>query len=300
MSFGRSLLHFFAPAVLFTLLACGSNSTLETSQVPEASAGGAEAAAAPPPATDAAGTTETSTDALTPDDAASTTEGPEASSGPPVAEAGSAAADDAAPESGDMQEESGTSSQTYSCTLVIGILATQQWWDAGFPKLVNASKWELIWVHSGFVQLWADPNDPVWKTAITSPCAQNSTTPDRILFVALNFDYNMLSQWLPPLTATVKNLQAKYPSVKRIEVGTFVRAPGDMACPQAPAPRSTITPAEDDAIAMVAQANPNLVFVAPKFEASSCSEFTSNPPHPTAAGAKAWAEMIAQHYGLGQ
>jgi hypothetical protein len=196
---------------------------------------------------------------------------------------------------------SGGSSGAYTCTLVIGILATQQWWNAGFTKLVNGAKWELIWVHSGFVELWANPNDPIWQSPVTMPtCAQNAKTPDRILFVALNFNFMTLAEWLPPLTAAAKNLQMKYPSAKRIELGTFVRAPGNMPCPQAPPPRSTISPAEDEAIAMVAQTNPSLFAVMPKFEAKSCNEFIGNPPHPTPAGAAAWAQMIAQHYGLGQ
>src|SRR5579859_5326006 len=120
----------------------------------------------------------------------------------------------------------------YTCTLVFGILATQQFWG-DFEKLVNPAKWELIWVHSGFVELWANPNDPIWQTAITTPCAQNSKTPDRIIFVALNFNFMTLAEWLPPLTAAAKNLQTKYPSARRIELGTFVRAPNNMPCPQA-------------------------------------------------------------------
>ena len=88
--------------------------------------------------------------------------------------------------------------------------------------------------------------------------------------------------------------------MKRIELGTFVRAPGNMPCPQAPAKRSTIAPAEDQAIAMVAAANPDLVRVHPKFEAKTCGEFSGNPPHPSAAGGAAWAKMYAEHYGLGK
>jgi hypothetical protein len=179
---------------------------------------------------------------------------------------------------------------------MIGILATEEWYDAGFETMVDNSKWELIYVHSGFVELWANPQDPVWSTATMSPCAQNPTKPDRVIFVALNFDFTTLAEWLPPVTASVKNLIAKYPSAKRIELMSFIRAPGDNACSQAPAKRSTITPAQDDAMAMVAAANPGLVFVAPKFEAKTCGEFSSNPPHPSPTGATAWAKMMADAY----
>jgi hypothetical protein len=184
----------------------------------------------------------------------------------------------------------------YTCTLMIGILATEEWYDAGFETMVDNSRWELIYVHSGFIELWANPQDPVWSTATMSPCAQNATKPDRVIFVALNFDFTTLAEWLPPVTAAVKNLEAKYPSAKRIELMSFIRAPGDAPCPQAPAKRSTITPAQDDAMAMVAAANPGLVVVAPQFEAKTCNEFSSNPPHPSPTGMTAWAKMMADYY----
>jgi hypothetical protein len=190
----------------------------------------------------------------------------------------------------------GSSSADYTCTLMMGILATEEWYDFGFESIVDNAKWELEYVHSGFVELWADPKDPVWSTKASSLCAQNADKPDRIVFLALNFDFNTLDQWLPPVTAVVKNLRDKYPSARRIELMSFIRAPGNMACSQAPAKRSTITPAQDQALAMVAAANPGLVVVAPKFEAKSCSEFSSNPPHPSPAGVSAWVKLMGNYY----
>jgi hypothetical protein len=204
---------------------------------------------------------------------------------------------DAAPPADAPPAAPGGDGETYSCTLIFGINATAEWYDQGFEKLVDNAKWELVRVHSGFIELWANPSDAVWKTAISSPCAQDPTKPDRILFVALNFDFTTLDQWLPPLTATVKNLRAKYPSARRIELATFVRAPGNKACAQGPAKRSTIAPAEDQAIDMVVATDPSVLRVAPKFEAKTCAEFSGNPPHPTAAGGMAWAKQFADHYG---
>lgn len=200
------------------------------------------------------------------------------------------------PEAGATGDAGEPPTSAFTCTLLIGILATEQWYVAGFETMVDSTRWELMWVHSGFVELWADPTNAVWSTAITSPCAQGSDKPDRVIFVALNFDFNTLAEWTPPVTASVANIQAKYPSAKRIELMSFIRAPGDVACPQAPAPRSTITPAQDQAMAMAAAANPGLVFVAPQFAAASCDQFSSNPPHPTDAGATAWATMMASYY----
>jgi hypothetical protein len=192
--------------------------------------------------------------------------------------------------------DASSASGTYACTLMIGIQATEEWYNFGFETMVDNSKWELIWVHSGFVELWANSNDPVWSTAITSPCAQNPTKPDRVIFLALNFLYTTAAEWNPVVSMAVDNIKAKYPSAKRIELMSFIRAPGNSACSQAPAPRSTITPAQDDAMAISAAANPGLVFVAPKFEAKTCSEFSSNPPHPSPAGVTAWVKMMADYY----
>jgi hypothetical protein len=189
----------------------------------------------------------------------------------------------------------GADTGTYECTAVFGINATAEWYNQGFEKLVDNGKWELIRVHSGFIQLWANPNDGIWNTSIVSPCATNPTKPDRILFVALNFDYSTLAEWLPPLQATAKNLRAKYPSAKRIELMTYVRAPGNKPCAQAPAKRSTIPEAEDQAIEMVVKTDPVLA-VGPKFEAKTCGEFSGNPPHPSAGGGMAWAKQFADHY----
>ncbi len=184
----------------------------------------------------------------------------------------------------------------YACTLMIGIQATEEWYNFGFETMVDNSKWELIWVHSGFVELWANPSDPVWSTAVTSPCALNPGKPDRVIFLALNFLYTTAAEWNPVVTMAVDNIKTKYPSAKRIELMSFIRAPGNNACSQAPAPRSTITPAQDDAMAISAAANPGLVFVAPKFEAKTCAEFSSNPPHPSPAGVTAWVKLMADYY----
>jgi hypothetical protein len=193
-----------------------------------------------------------------------------------------------------------TENASYTCTHIIGINATAEWYNRGFEQLVDNSKWQLVRVHSGFVQLWAQPNAAAWSTGPTSACAQSSKNPDRVLFVGLNFEYDKLEQWVPNLQAVVKNLQARFPGVKRIELGTFVRAPGNKPCPQRAAYRSTITPAQDMANEMVAAENPTLVRVMPKFEAKTCSEFSGNPPHPSTSGGMAWAKMIAEHYGLGK
>jgi hypothetical protein len=185
---------------------------------------------------------------------------------------------------------------SYACTLVIGINATGEWYKQGFEQLVDNARWELMQIHNGFIEKWADPNDAYWATAIDSPCTKDAKAPDRIVFVLSNFDYTTIEEWYPPLLQVLKNLQVKYPSAQNVELTTWVRAPGNLPCPQAPANRSTISAGEDQAIAKATQEFPGRVTAAPKFEAHSCSEYTDNPPHPTTAGGTAWAKMIAAHY----
>jgi hypothetical protein len=185
----------------------------------------------------------------------------------------------------------------YTCTLVIGISATGQWFNAGFEKLVDGNKWEVIAVHSAKVEAWANPADKLWSNNPSSACTMNAKNPDRILFTGLNWIYDKVEQWVPPLTASVKNLQAKYPGVKRIELRTFIRAPMNKPCPGGSDYKSFIKPAQDEAYEIVAKMFPGLVYVAPKLEVKSCADFGGNAPHFTGGGAQTAARTVAAAYG---
>jgi len=185
----------------------------------------------------------------------------------------------------------------FTCTLIIGIQATGQWYGAGFENLVDNAKWEVISVHSAKVEAWANPNDKLWASKPSSPCAMNAGNPDRILFTGLNWVYDKVEQWVPPLTASVKNLQAKYPGVKRIELRTFVRAPMNKPCPGGSDYKSFIKPAQDEANDIVAKMFPGLVYVAPKLEVRTCADFGGRAPHFSGEGAKAVAKIVADAYG---
>jgi hypothetical protein len=192
--------------------------------------------------------------------------------------------------------------QSFTCNLVLGTNQTAEWFNAGFETIVDGSKWELMHAHSAFIELWADPGSKVWSEPIASRCTQNAAAPDRVILLALAGGPNgglsnyPLEKWLPPLTAAVKNIQTHYPSVKRIELMSYVRGPMNGTCPGAPEYRTMVYPSQDQAMAMVAAANPGLVVVAPKWEARSCGDFAGNPPHSNHQGAMAWAKMIGQYY----
>src|SRR4051812_8509097 len=50
----------------------------------------------------------------------------------------------------------------YTCSLVIGIQATADWFNGGFESMVDKDRWELKAVHSGFINYWADPKNDIW------------------------------------------------------------------------------------------------------------------------------------------
>ena len=63
-----------------------------------------------------------------------------------------------------------------------------------------------------------------------SPCAKNANSPDRIVFVGVNWDYTTAAQWLTAYDAVIKTLQAKFPAVTEIDIDTLIRGPNNMDC----------------------------------------------------------------------
>jgi hypothetical protein len=186
----------------------------------------------------------------------------------------------------------------FNCTLVIGIASTSQWFGAGFEKLVDNAKWEVIGIHSGFIQGWADPKGAYWNTGPSSACAMNPKNPDRVIMEALwlHWEDATVEQWVPQLVAVVNNIKAKFPAIKRIELSTFPRAPGDKPCPVSMPFKSWIRPEQDEAEEKVAAMFPDLVVAGPKFKVATCADYGGNPPHFSGSGATATAKMIADYY----
>jgi hypothetical protein len=218
----------------------------------------------------------------------------------PVAPPSDAAEEPPPPADGGTPVGTGPGNGDYSCTLVTGIQATEQWFNAGFEKLVDGTKWELVAVHSGFIQTWADPNGSFWNNAPSSACAMNAKTPDRVIQVALWLHWMDASvdEWVKVLDQVVKNWKAKDPNLKRLEFATFVRAPGDKPCPATMSFKSFVPPNQDMAYEKIAAMYPGLVFVAPKWEVPSCADFGGNPPHFSGTGATNAAKQIATYYNM--
>jgi hypothetical protein len=184
---------------------------------------------------------------------------------------------------------------TFNCTQVMGLLLTSQWYLAGFEGSVDNAKWQIKWAEHSYIDEWAKPASPFWATAVTSPCAQGSTNPDRIIFTALSWAITSLSQWETDVGLDVDNIKTHYPNVKEIVLMTIIRGPGNKSCGNTTVvAENTLIPTwVDQALANVAARNPGLVKVGPKVEAASCADFIGTGPHLTAAGDAAAAKKVA-------
>jgi hypothetical protein len=184
----------------------------------------------------------------------------------------------------------------FTCSLVIGIQATGDWFNGGFEKIVDNDRWQLMAVHSGFIDYWADPKDKIWGSKPSSPCAKNSDNPDRVILTALSLHWEKatVEQWVAHLSAAVKNFKAKYSNLKNLELATFVRSPGDRPCPLGDTFRVYDMVEQDQAYEMTAALFPGLVTVAPKVHVDSCADYAGHPPHlPSGPAARAAMKMGA-------
>jgi hypothetical protein len=193
----------------------------------------------------------------------------------------------------------------FTCNLVIGNSTTQQWFDGGFLTHagIDPMHWELFWVAHHYIDSWSDPNDSGWSTAfdMSHACANDATMPDRVIFiVTYSPPYPPEATYETDTTKIVNNIKAKYAGVKRIEIMTLVRSPGNVetACSSKANNEQSIPPAEDQGISAVA-ANPTfagLVFASPPFYVTGCSDFLTDEPQYTTAGATNIANVYGAYY----
>jgi len=219
-----------------------------------------------------------------------------------AAEAGTAVDADAsfADAPGTVRDDAGASSDAaprtdFVCSWVLGIHTTYEWFSAGFEKVVDDARWQVSGIEMAQFE-WKDPNSPFWASPITSPCATNSKTPDRIVFCGVDTASTTVAQFLPEYVASINNIKTKFPSVKRIDIMTTARGPGNMECIGANRSSSSyIKAAQDQAIAMMVDMFPGFVYATPKWEVMSCSDFTLCP-HITAAANQTLAKTIGDYF----
>jgi len=184
----------------------------------------------------------------------------------------------------------------FTCSWVLGITTTGEWYRAGFETVVDNARWQVTPIEMGHLEKWADPANPIWQSGIQSPCTTNSKTPDRIVYMAVKYEWTTVEQFLPAYIAVINNIKTKYPSVKRVDLMTYARGPGDVECKGANRSNdSWIKPVQDQAAAMAAAMFPGFVFIAPKWEVKSCADF-GLCPHISGAANQLLAKTIGEYF----
>ena len=181
----------------------------------------------------------------------------------------------------------------FSCTELIGLLSTGEWWDGGFSSALGDLKtnWQGRFSHYGYTYEYAKPDSYAWSPTnvggvnsvrLSAPCAQNADAPDRVVYQAWSWELTSEKAWIDSLEAAVKTIRAKRPSARRIDIMTIVRCPANGWCHPDRPPLGPDTDHDakkqdchvpeyvDAALARVAANHPGLVSVTPKFEAASC------------------------------
>lgn len=218
--------------------------------------------------------------------------------------------------------EAGTSSAgPFTCTLVVGLFTTSQWFSGMMPggasktflmDGVDATKWEGKQTKYAYIEKWEDPtNTSVWGLPLANPCATNSATPDRVVFVGFSpgvpadQDYGMYSKfstdemgWETLLNSVIATIKGKYPSAKEIDILTMGRAPNNMLCSNNNDVDTIIQPYEDAAYDAVAAASGGFVVVGPKYYVPDCgtSYIFANDSDYTTTAANAIATQVAAYY----
>jgi hypothetical protein len=198
-----------------------------------------------------------------------------------------------APDADASDHDAALSSRDFVCTEVIGVSVTGDWFTSGFETHVDNARWQAVYATHAFVELWADPANALWSTAPTSPCAQKSSAPDRVIFTGVNFTYTTAQEWITTLTKVIETLKGKYPALKRVDLMTMLRAPNNVSCGNS---ESVVAPFIDDAIAKVVEAFPGFVIAAPKTFAPTCDVFVAGGPHFTDAGKTTIANVYGDYY----
>jgi hypothetical protein len=200
----------------------------------------------------------------------------------------------------------------FKCSELVGLGSTREWYQAGFEQAVVNARWQIRWHHRGYVEDWADVKNPYWGTycdgegcSRVSACAEGADSPDRVVFVALNWIYTTELQWETDLRKDVTAIAAKYPGVRNIEIISSSRCPDRCTNIDPPGTMDELTAVQtcrtpavlDEAIAAVVASNPALLTAGPKFFTNDCGAFvTLHGPHLTTAGQKEIAAKVGAHY----
>jgi hypothetical protein len=231
-----------------------------------------------------------------------------------VAGTGGASADGSAGQVGsgsDGGQDGGTgpSAGPFTCTMVLGLFTTSQWFNGTNPggatktflqqDGIDATKWEGKMQKYSYVEKWADPANGVWKLTTQNPCATNASTPDRVLFVGFSPDTKHDQPTIQALLDKVlTNIKTTYPTAKEIDLLTMGRAPGNMMCANNSDADTVVGAYFDDAIQALSDSSNGLIKVGPKYYVPDCnnSYIFANDTDYTTTAANAIAIQNAAYY----
>jgi hypothetical protein len=175
---------------------------------------------------------------------------------------------------------------------VIGLRTTGEWFNAGFKAALgpeNAAKWQGRFAHYGYLMEYAKPDSYAWaataggELGLSAPCAQGAAAPDRVVYQGWTWELTTEEAFVTQLEATLAVIRAKRPSARRIDLMTIVRCPMNGWCHSDKPPLGPgkdrdaqqqdchVPDYADAAFARVAASHPELVAIAPKFEAHACA-----------------------------
>ncbi len=204
---------------------------------------------------------------------------------------------------------SGPSAGPFTCTMVLGLFTTSQWFNGTNPggatktflqqDGIDPKKWEAKLQKYSYVEKWADPKDGVWKITTATPCATNATARTGCSSWASAPTTKHDQPTIQALIAKViANIQTTFPTAKEIDLLTMGRAPGNMMCPNNSDPSTLVGAYFDDALQALSDASNGLIKVGPKYYVPDCnnSYIFANDTDYTTTAANAIAIQNAAYY----
>jgi hypothetical protein len=237
--------------------------------------------------------------------------GASGASGAATSSGASGASTGSAESSGAASGSSTGGAGPFTCNLVLGLFTTSQWFNGTNPggatkdflmAGVDATKWESKTLKYAYIEKWIPANSSNWTLPLNNPCATNSMTPDRVVFVGFSPGTVSTDQtetgWETLLNGMIATIKMKYPSVKEIDLLTMGRAPNNTLCSNNNDVWTVIPAYEDAAYAAVAAASTTFpIVVGPKYYVPDCNSYEfANDTDYTVAGSNAIAQQLATYY----
>lgn len=211
----------------------------------------------------------------------------------------------------------------FACSMYIGAYLTMEWWNTGQfegkgdAAKVNTDNWELKWHHHAHISEWRKADSPFWLNTgnpmddsqgapIQSPCTVNPEQPDRVVFLAIDWELVTEADWITGLKESVANIKTKIPSAKRVDIVELVRCPNNMMCnptadygpganDSAPRQDCYVPPYVDSAIDKVIAEQPGYLTWGPKLQMAACNP-AHDGAHMTGDGNQKAAKDYAAYY----